>query len=131
MALNPTGVDYGEFGAAHFGGELGVGEWSGVRLGANALLEVFEIFETEDLTAAHEVDDLASGAIDGVHTDEVGFFINSDRIETVVYIGLHGVECVVGVTEWPAFVVGEDCGDVVELRGREVWARVRRLSREK
>ncbi len=59
-------------------------------LSTNALLEVFEVFETKDLAAAHEVHDLASGAIDGVHADEVGFFIDADRIEAVIDIGLHG-----------------------------------------
>src|SRR5271168_4857630 len=122
--VDPASADDGEAGAADFGGELSVGERDGVRLAANALLKVLNVFETEDLTAAHEVDDLAGGAVDGVHADEVGLFVEADAVEAVVDVWLHGVEGVVGVAEWPAFVVGDDGGDVVELVGGEMrWER--------
>ena len=91
-------------------------------MGADALFEVCEIGEAEDLAATHEVDDLASGAVDGVHADEVGFFVDADGIEAVVGDWSHGVEGVIGVAEGPAFVVGEDCGDVVELVSGDVRA---------
>ena len=97
-----------------------------MRFGADALLEVCEVFEAEDLAAAHEVDDLAGGAVDGVHADEVGLFVDADGVEAVVDVGLHGIEGVVGIAEGPALVVGEDGGDVVELGGRDVGARRRR-----
>ena len=97
---------------------------------ADGLLEVLEVFEAEDLAAAHEVDDLAGGAVDGVHADEVGLFVEANGVEAVVDVGLHGVEGVGRVAEGPSFVVGEDGGDVVELIGGEVWARSRGLCGE-
>ena len=133
LIVDPLGADDGEFGATDFGGELCVGEWRGVRLAADALLEVFEVFEVEDLAAAHEVEDLAGGAVDGVHADEVGFFVDADGVEAVVDVGLHEVEGVVGVAKGPAFVVGEDGGDVVELGGGDVgtWRGLWRSSEKK
>ncbi len=96
-----------------------VGETGGrVRLPFHFGLEAFDVFEAEDLAAAHEVDDIAGGAVDGVHADEVGFAVDADAVEAVVDVGLHGIEGVVGIAERPAFVVSEDSGDVIELRSR-------------
>jgi hypothetical protein len=130
LAVNPAGADDGEFWAADFGRELGVGERSGVRLAPNALLETFKVLEAENLTTAHEVDDLAGGAIDGVHADEVSFLVDADGVEAVVNVGLHEVEGVLGVAEGPALVVGEDGRDVIELRGGDVGARGRLCGEE-
>ncbi len=88
--------------------------------GADVLLEALEVFEAEDDAAAHEIDDLAGGAVDGVHADEMAAAVDTDGVEAVVLIGDHGVEAVGGVAERPALVVGEDGGDVVELFGGEV-----------
>src|SRR5260370_77801 len=114
--MDPAGVDYSEFGAAGFGGELRVGEGGGVGLLFHFGLEALDVVETEDLAAAHEIDDVAGGAVDGVHADEVALAVDADRVEAVVVYGDHRVEGVVGVAEGPAFVVGEDGGDVVEFR---------------
>src|SRR5712691_2669562 len=122
--MDPAGVDYGEFGATCFGGELRVGETGGVGLLFHFSLEALDVVETEDLAAAHEVDDIAGGAVDRVHADEVAFAVDADGVEAVVIYGLHDVEGVDGVAEGPAFIVGEDGGDVVELRDGDVRARV-------
>ena len=114
--MDPAGVDYGEFGAAGFGGELLVGERGCVGFLSCFRLESLDVFETEDLASAHEVDDIAGGAVDGVHADEMAFAIDAYRVEAVVVYGSHDVEGVVGIAEGPAFIVGEDGGDVVELR---------------
>jgi hypothetical protein len=118
--MDPAGVDYGELGAAGFGGELRVGEGGGVGLLLCFRLEAFDVFEAEDLAAAHEVDDVAGGAVDGVHANEVAFSVDADGVEAVVVDGFHEVQGVVGVAEGPAFIVGEDGGDVVELRDSEM-----------
>ena len=97
FALYPAGVDDGEILAASLCGELGVSQRSGVRFGTDALLEVFQVFKAEDLTAAHEVDDLTGGAIDRVHANEVGFSVDADGVETVVDVRLHRIEGVVGI----------------------------------
>jgi hypothetical protein len=123
LIFDPLRVDDSEFWAAGFAGELLVGEGGCVGLLLDALLEVLKIFEVEDLAAAHEVDDLAGGAIDGVHADEVGVFVDADGVEAVVVDWLHGVEGVVGIAERPALVVGKDDGDVVELGEGDVRAR--------
>ena len=47
-----------------------------------------------------------------------------NELKAVVVDWLHGVEGVVGVAKGPAFVVGEDDGDVIELGDRDVWARL-------
>src|SRR6195256_2991613 len=121
--MDPAGVDYGEFGAAGFGGELRVGERGGVGLLFHFGLEALDVVETEDLAAAHEVDYIAGGAVDGVHADEVALAVDADGVEAVVVDGDHRVQGVVGIAEGPAFIVGEDGGDVVDLRGWEVRAR--------
>src|SRR5882724_4447807 len=122
--MDPAGVDYGEFGAACFGGELRVGEGGGVGLLFHFSLKALDVVETEDLAATHEVDDIAGGTVDGVYADEVALAVNADGVEAVVVYGFHEVQGVVGIAEWPAFIVGEDGGDVVDLRGREVRARI-------
>src|SRR5882757_4869247 len=106
--MNPTGVDYGEFGAAGFGGELRVGERGCVGLLFHFGLKALDVVETEDLAAAHEVDDVAGGAVDGVHADEMALAVDADRVEAVVVYGDHGVQGVVEVAEGPALVVGEE-----------------------
>jgi len=85
-------------------------------------LEGFDVVEAKDLAAAEEVDYFTCGAVDGVHADEVSFFVDADAVEPVVGVGMHWVEGVVGVVERPTFVVGEDGGYVVELIGGDVWA---------
>src|SRR5260370_37519124 len=112
--MDPVGVDYGEFGAAGLGGELRVGERGGVRLLFHFGLEALDVVETEDLAAAHEIDDVAGGAVDGVHADEEALAVDADRVEAVVVYGDHRVEGVVGVAEGPAFVCGGECGGDVE-----------------
>ena len=87
-------------------------------------LEGLDVVEAKDLAAAKEVDYLACGAVDGVHADEVRFLIYADAVEAVIGVGMHGVEGVVGVAQGPAFVVGQDGGDVVELGGGDVGARL-------
>ena len=68
----------------------------------------------------------AGGAVDGVHADEVALAVDADRVEAVVVDGFHDVEGVVGIAERPAFIVGEDGGDVGELGGGEVlWRGLR------
>src|SRR6266700_5294301 len=118
--MDPAGVDYGEFGAACFGGELRIGEGGGVGLLFHFGLKALDVVETEDLAAAHEVDDIAGGAVDGVHADEMALAVDADRVEAVVVDGDHRVQGVVGIAKWPAFIVGEDGGDVVELRHGDV-----------
>ena len=76
--LHPATVDYGEFGAANFSGELCVGERGSVRPAADAPFEVLKVIEMEDLAAAHEIDDLASSTVDGVHPDEMSLFVDAD-----------------------------------------------------
>ena len=122
--VDPAGVDYGEFWTADFGGELRVGERGRVGFLFCLRLEALDVVETEDLAAAHEVDDIAGGAVDGVHADEMVFAVDADGVEAVVVYGSHDVEGVVGIAEGPAFIVGEDGGDVVELRDGDVRARV-------
>jgi hypothetical protein len=124
--VDPAGVDYGEFGTTGFGGELLVGEWGCVGFLFRFGLEPFDVIETEDLAAAHEVNDIAGGAVDGVHADEMAFAVDADGVEAVVVYWSHDVEGVVGIAQGPAFIVGEDGGDVVELGDREV-RRERRL----
>jgi len=120
--MDPASANYGEFGAACFGGELRVGERSDARPALKAVLKTFNVFEAEDLTAAHEVDDLAGGAVDRVHANEVGLFVDTDAVEAVIVGGFHQIERVVRVSEGPAFVVSEDGGDVYDLRRREMRA---------
>src|SRR5215469_17686905 len=116
--MHPAGVDYGEFGAADFGRQLRVGERRRVGLFFCLRLKPLDVFETENLAAAHEIDDIAGGAIDGVHADEVTFSVNTDRVESVVVHRFHDVQGVVGIAEGPAFIVGDDGGNVIELRDR-------------
>ena len=111
--MDPAGVDYGQFGAARFGGELLVRERGCVGFLSCFRLEPFDVVETEDLAAAHEVDDISGGSVDGVHADEMAFAVDADGVEAVVVYGFHDVERVVGIAEGPAFVVGKDSGDVV------------------
>jgi len=118
--MDPTGVDYGQFRAAGFGGELHVGERDGVGFLLHFGLKALDVFETKDLAAAHEVDDIAGGAVDGVHADEVAFAVDADGVEAIVVDGDHRVQGVVEIAEGPALIVGEDGGDVVEFRDRNV-----------
>ena len=113
--VHPAIVDYGEFGATNFCGELFVGECGSVRPAAEAPFEVLKVLEMEDLATAHEIDDLASSPVDRVHPDEMSFLVDADRVEAIVDVGLHGVECVVRITKRPALVVREDGGDVANL----------------
>ena len=113
--VDPTGIDYGEFGAAHFCGELLVGERGCVGLLFHLRLEPLDIVKAKDLAAPHEIDDVSGGAVDGVHADEVAFVVDTDGVEAVVVDGFHEIESVVGVAEGPAFIMGEDGRDVDEL----------------
>jgi hypothetical protein len=128
--LNPAGAYDGEVRAAGLGCELLIGESRRMCLLPDLGLEGLDVVEAKDLTAAEEVDYLACSAVDGIHTDEVGFFVDADAVEAVVGVGMHWVEGVVGVAERPAFVVGEDGGDVVELIGWDVRTRLFRWNGE-
>src|ERR1700735_1901121 len=87
--LYPACVDDGEFGAPGLFCELLIGESGRVGLGADADLEGAEVVAVEDLAGAHEGRGLAGGAVDGVHAEEVGLFVDADGVEAVVGVGRH------------------------------------------